>query len=369
MNDSSFQMRIDEAHAVPFEEPTEDELQQIVKCRMEESRQVQEVVKKNIAKAQEKQKEQYQKRHSKGVKTYEFSVGQKVSKRNNRNKYRQGGKLEALWKGPYTITAIYENQRVQLKNIKTLIAYDQLQPYNESYLHQNTAAPVVEDATNDVQDIQALQNFQAVVDVQVINVEDKEPHDPWKDQFEYLATGNEWLEDTDINYCLNILKKQFPDIGGFGNVNVFYELTLNLIDTCKGPFIQIVNMFSNHWVTFSNIDLYNENRELENRKVINVYDSLYCKYTEFSAHRIACFAASIMKTSAENLEIRVHDIPKQSGSNDCGYFAIGIAQLLATGYDPSTFRFHQSEIRYHLSNCVLFDHICAFPGMVFFIIY
>ena len=58
-------------------------------------------VKENIAKAQEKQKEEYLKRQLKGVTVFDFKVGDKVMIRINKNKGRKGGKMEALWSGPY----------------------------------------------------------------------------------------------------------------------------------------------------------------------------------------------------------------------------------------------------------------------------
>ena len=55
----------------------------------------------NVAKAQIKHKKDFQRRQSKGVKTFNFEVGDKVLRRNSKNKGRKGGKMEPLWLGPY----------------------------------------------------------------------------------------------------------------------------------------------------------------------------------------------------------------------------------------------------------------------------
>ena len=58
-------------------------------------------MKENQDKAQDKQKEAYAKRKSKGVKTFDLKVGDQVLKKNMRNLQRKGGATEPLWAGPY----------------------------------------------------------------------------------------------------------------------------------------------------------------------------------------------------------------------------------------------------------------------------
>ncbi|KAL5501981.1 hypothetical protein EMCRGX_G008666 [Ephydatia muelleri] len=60
-----------------------------------------EEVQKNIISAQKKQKEQYDKKHSKAV---FYSAGTHVLKKDFRKKKRKGGKLDFPWVGPYLIT-------------------------------------------------------------------------------------------------------------------------------------------------------------------------------------------------------------------------------------------------------------------------
>lgn len=56
--------------------------------------------KNNIGHAQHKQKEQYDRKHSKPLK---FVVGTRVMKKDFRRKKRKGGCMDFKWLGPYEI--------------------------------------------------------------------------------------------------------------------------------------------------------------------------------------------------------------------------------------------------------------------------
>jgi len=63
---------------------------------------IEESVKRNVEKAQKKQKEHYDKKHGAGSC---YSVGSLVYKKDFLRKKRRGGKLDCKWMGPYKITA------------------------------------------------------------------------------------------------------------------------------------------------------------------------------------------------------------------------------------------------------------------------
>ena len=67
---------------------------------MEEGRERLEIVKENIVNAQRKQKEQYDRKHSKPE---VFSIGALVWKKDFTRKKHAGGKLESKWLGLYKI--------------------------------------------------------------------------------------------------------------------------------------------------------------------------------------------------------------------------------------------------------------------------
>ena len=51
----------------------------------------------------------------------------------------------------------------------------------------------------------------------------------------------------------------------------------------------------------------------------------------------------------------------QSGSKDCGLFAVAYAVEIAYGNDPAKFIFKQSAMRQHLHNCLTSKSMSAFP--------
>ena len=56
------------------------------------------------------------------------------------------------------------------------------------------------------------------------------------------------------------------------------------------------------------------------------------------------------------IKVDVMKLTKQIGSNDCG-----LATALAYEVDPSTLLFKQNEMRTHLANCFMRQHLTQFP--------
>ena len=61
------------------------------------------------------------------------------------------------------------------------------------------------------------------------------------------------------------------------------------------------------------------------------------------------------------IKVDVMKLTKQIGSNDCGLYAIAIATALVYEVDPSTLLFEQNEMRKHLVNCFMRQHLTQFP--------
>jgi len=55
-----------------------------------------------------------------------------------------------------------------------------------------------------------------------------------------------------------------------------------------------------------------------------------------------------MVREQQNLILEFMDVAMQSGSYDCGLFAIAFAAALALGKKPELFSFEQSKMRTHL---------------------
>ncbi len=81
-------------------EATANEYQDSVEVLTTKRREVLDNVKSNIAKAQERQKKQYDKKHAVPS---AFRVGIRVLRKDLRRKKRRGGKMDPKWRGPYLI--------------------------------------------------------------------------------------------------------------------------------------------------------------------------------------------------------------------------------------------------------------------------
>ena len=124
--------------------PTEAEIEKFVDTNLDVRENTYKQVKENITAAQEKQKAEFFRRKNKGVKSFIFSIGDIVYKRNNANLNRKGGKMDPKWHGPYKIIDINSNRRCKLLHcetksvLKTRCAWDQLKPKVNSMLqHAN----------------------------------------------------------------------------------------------------------------------------------------------------------------------------------------------------------------------------------------
>jgi hypothetical protein len=75
--------------------------------------------KPNIEKAQAKQKNNFAKRKNKGVRVFQLSLGDLVLRKVMKNISRKGGKLDALWNGPYRYDKKYHDYFIRVKFFST----------------------------------------------------------------------------------------------------------------------------------------------------------------------------------------------------------------------------------------------------------
>ena len=161
-----------------------------------------------------------------------------------------------------------------------------------------------------------------------------------------LTLKNEWLDYIHINYFLKLLRERFPDQNGLCGTDI---LSLRSYDTSKlGNSIFIDNPCGNHWVTISNIGC--EPGEWA------IYDSLSydCESSITFFQYICPFSdsVSVLKPFAQ----------RQTGSNDCGLFALAFAFALCDKQNPSALCFFQKGFRKHFNSCVQAKEASAFPS-------
>ena len=81
---------------------------------------------------------------------------------------------------------------------------------------------------------------------------------------------------------------------------------------------------------------------------VNVYDSMFHKCSPHIQQQIAC----ILATKYPHIKANFFNVNHQSGSNDCGLFAVAFAVSLCHGLQPSKFCFEQPKMRCHLIQCL-----------------
>jgi len=306
-----------------------------------------EKVKENITKAQEKQSSDYNQRKAKGVKSYDFKVGDKVLKRIMRNVSRKGGKCEKKWAGPYKISCInFEKKRIGLEQmtgipLKSKVAWDQLTPYTiNDYYYSEDSQPCEE-------------------------VEEEVPplSDPKEDLVVTFLQPNDatlpWLEDRHIDLCQEMIKKDVGNLyDGFQSVCVLQlanegDSNIRTMPSTH-PFIQIICKNRNHWITLSNMD--------QTYNTVDIYDSyMDLKYSDEDLIQLASTCATLLKSDEDSFKIRFHDLQQQCNGSDCGYMAIAVATDLSFRKDPSKSFFDPVLLRTHLAECVKGEYFFEFP--------
>ena len=93
--------------------------------------------------------------------------------------------------------------------------------------------------------------------------------------------------------------------------------------------------------------------------VINLYDSL--KSSRASPHTV-CQIANFLQCQDSSFTIQGISSQTQSGTADCGVFAIATATSLCFEQPPGSVLWDQSEMRKHLGKCFEKKKLEPFPG-------
>lgn len=96
---------------------TAETVKELTERVLSEKKAADEKITLNIAKAQNRQKKNYDARHT--SKYNEIVEGSLVLLRNNKNNHRMGGKLEAKYIGPYEVVTLLNKGRAKLKNVSS----------------------------------------------------------------------------------------------------------------------------------------------------------------------------------------------------------------------------------------------------------
>ena len=149
------------------------------------------------------------------------------------------------------------------------------------------------------------------------------------------------LNDRHINHAQAMIKSQFSLEG----------LQCTLFQNSRQPprnDVQIIHSRGNHWIVVSSL--------LSERGHVNVYDSLYDSVDEDTLKSIKFLFKD------DSIKVKMSEVQKQCGGNDCGLFAIANAVQLAKRCDPTLVKYHQYQMRAHLINCFAKSKMTTFPS-------
>ncbi len=115
-----------------------------------------------------------------------------------------------------------------------------------------------------------------------------------------------WLNDQLINAGQQLIRKQFPSIGGLQHPILSETLTF---DIQKGPFVQIVNCSRNHWICLSSFGCPSNN--------VSIFDSLRSSCPKLGKD-VEEIVASILFTESASINFMLPQVQRQRTGINCG---------------------------------------------------
>ena len=161
-----------------------------------------------------------------------------------------------------------------------------------------------------------------------------------------MIEEEQWLSDIHIAFAQSLIKKQFQHINGLQNT--LYQLKKPL--TTRDKVIQIIHVNGSHWAVISTVDC--------KEGTVKYYDSMVT--TSLSSKTIQIIA-NLLRFPSSTFLIKVMNVGKQVGTQDCALFSIAFLTSLAHGEDPTMIRYDQDEMRSHLTLCFERKCMTTFP--------
>ena len=156
--------------------------------------------------------------------------------------------------------------------------------------------------------------------------------------------------DTHIDHVQSLLSISHPALDGLQSTCLSEPSGCQFTGTPNGPFVQIMNLAGNHWICVSNVECLVGH--------VNVFDSIYSgRTTKLMKQQIVW----LLYSSDESITLAWPNIKQQTGSSDCGLFAIANATVICSGVDPTSQDWDQPEMRQHLVKCFQAGYIEMFP--------
>jgi len=163
-----------------------------------------------------------------------------------------------------------------------------------------------------------------------------------------IRTPTTWLNDRVINASQQLLKADFPQTNGLLDTVTLgcSGIKLDIASSC----VQIVyDAAREHWFTITSVGC--------DANTVDVYD---CVNGTPSNDCVKVITKAFCVDGSQ-LNIRVLNMVKQLGKDDCSLFAIAYATTIVNGGDPVNVVYDQGKMREHLERCLTSGHMSVFP--------
>lgn len=164
-------------------------------------------------------------------------------------------------------------------------------------------------------------------------------------------TNGEWLLASHISAAQKLMKSQFPSQNGLADTCALKQKSV--WPSCSDNFVQIIHVSPGHWGCLSN--------KFSSDGNVDLYDSLHTYPKEDGT--IVPQVCLILQCLESEVTIRVVNVGRQQGFDDCGLFAVAMAYDLCRGVDPATKLYVQNQMRSHLYFCFTVEQLCPFPSV------
>lgn len=126
----------------------------------------------------------------------------------------------------------------------------------------------------------------------------------------------------------------------------------------KMPFIQVLHVNGNHWITVSNIRPKSD----PTLDSVGIYDSNWSS-TAVVAPNTMQQICSFFKSMAQSITFNMINVERQTNMSDCGVFSLAYATELAYWGDPSVVVWDSDKMRQHIIDSVKNGCVLPFPKL------
>ena len=159
-----------------------------------------------------------------------------------------------------------------------------------------------------------------------------------------VLQSSAWLNDAIIFAAQVLLKKQSDGICGWKSTQCSKRVGEEKFPRIPqgAPFVQILHVSNNHWITVSNIK---QGTHTPYPDVVRVYDSGWSPNISLETKELIC---NFLKPEKDVIFFDIMNVHAQPNLTDCGLFAVAFATELVHGEDPVLCNFDCAGMRTHL---------------------